>query len=477
MSVRIAVVGGGVAGATTALALGSLGLEVTLLERRRGLVEGPPFCHLHAGGNLYREIPLSDCITLLRQSIGFARLFPCAIDARPTLFALPCHDPGTVQSMVEKLEAVRDAYGKLIQTDRANAVLGPSERYFRLFGEEELERIVQEGPRGEEERWLVSVAKHLDRSMVKFPIALVREYGINLFRVSASLTLALKRLPDVQVHTGALVTSLERLEKGWRVHWHEEGKPRSQDVDYLVNAAGFQSGLIDDMAGYRPRRLVEFKAAYVCRWECEGEWPEIVFHGERNTPRGMAQFTPYAGGHFQVHGMTPQITLFQEGLAHSSDESAQPQLPVPFLEKIEQGWPRERLVERTEAAIRYVAQYLPAFKDAKVASQPLYGAQQVPGEEISLRAADVSFEEHRYARCEIVKVSSVIDAVEEIEKDLVRHGLLERMVPVLQIATPMRDLKEEKIGNLAKKIARRRGYPETMGERIVPCETCLEEAK
>ena len=477
MSGRVAVIGGGVAGATTALARGALGLEVTLLERRRGLVEGPPFCHLHAGGNLYREIPLADSVTLLRQSVGFARLFPFAIDARPTLFAIPRHDPGSVEAMVEKLEAIRVAYQKLIEADPANAVLGPAESYYRLFDEEVLERIAEEGPRDGEERWLVPVAKHLDRSAIKFPVALVREYGINLFRVSASLTLALKRLPDVRVRTGALVTSLERLERGWRVHWHEEGKPRSLDVDYLVNAAGFQSGVVDDMAGYRPRRLVEFKAAYVCRWECEGEWPEIVFHGERNTPRGMAQFTPYAGGHFQLHGMTPQITLFREGLARSTEESAQPQLPVPFLEKIERGWPRERLVERTEAAIRYVAQYLPAFQDAKVASQPLYGAQQVPGDEISLRAADVSFEAHRYARCEIVKVSSVIDAVEAIERDLVRHGLLEGAVPVLKIDTPMRRLEEERVESLAKRIARRRGYPEAMGERIVPCETCLEEAK
>jgi len=54
--VKIAIVGGGVAGSSIALYLGQLGLNVTLFEKEPSLVSGPPFCHLHAGGNLYREI-------------------------------------------------------------------------------------------------------------------------------------------------------------------------------------------------------------------------------------------------------------------------------------------------------------------------------------------------------------------------------------------------------------------------------------
>ncbi|GAL14445.1 hypothetical protein JCM19233_5457 [Vibrio astriarenae] len=56
----------------------------------------------------------------------------------------------------------------------------------------------------------------------------------------------------------------------------------------------------------QPReRLVEFKAAYVTRWtENQYQWPEVIFHGERGTPNGMAQLTPYSDNTFQLHGMT-----------------------------------------------------------------------------------------------------------------------------------------------------------------------------
>jgi flavin-dependent dehydrogenase len=73
---KIAIVGGGVAGSSIALYLGQLGLNVTLFEKESSLVSGPPFCHLHAGGNLYREISDKQCVKLLKQSIDFLRFYP-----------------------------------------------------------------------------------------------------------------------------------------------------------------------------------------------------------------------------------------------------------------------------------------------------------------------------------------------------------------------------------------------------------------
>ena len=59
---NIAIVGAGVAGASAALYFANLGLYVTLFEKEASLVNGPPFCHLHAGGNLYREISDAQCV-------------------------------------------------------------------------------------------------------------------------------------------------------------------------------------------------------------------------------------------------------------------------------------------------------------------------------------------------------------------------------------------------------------------------------
>lgn len=85
---KIAIVGGGVAGASVALVLGELGVSVTLFEAGESLVSGPPMCHLHAGGNLYREISDEQCKRLLKESIEFVRLYPSVIDYRPTVIDL-----------------------------------------------------------------------------------------------------------------------------------------------------------------------------------------------------------------------------------------------------------------------------------------------------------------------------------------------------------------------------------------------------
>ncbi|MEI8642374.1 hypothetical protein P4S68_20570 [Pseudoalteromonas sp. Hal099] len=54
-------------------------------------------CHLHAGGNLYREIPDEDCIDLLKQCIDILRLYPYTIDVRPTVFAVPTRDDDSLR--------------------------------------------------------------------------------------------------------------------------------------------------------------------------------------------------------------------------------------------------------------------------------------------------------------------------------------------------------------------------------------------
>lgn len=38
------------------------------------------------------------------------------------------------------------------------------------------------------------------------------------------------------------------------------------EVDFLVNACGFETGIIDNMVGYKKHRFLEFKAAYVSHW-------------------------------------------------------------------------------------------------------------------------------------------------------------------------------------------------------------------
>jgi hypothetical protein len=69
---------------------------------------------------------------------------------------------------------------------------------------------------------------------------------------------------------------------------------------------------------------------------------------------------------------------------------------------------------------------MPSFSSATVAAKPLFGAQQIPGQDPDLRAADVSFDSKHYARAEIVKASSALEAADAILADLICCGLIEK---------------------------------------------------
>ena len=462
---RVAVVGGGVAGSTVALYLSEIGLDVTLFEQGEGLVSGPPMCHLHAGGNLYREISDEQCVTLLKESIDLIRFYPDAMDYRPTVIAVPIEDAGSPRELFARLELLRDSYDAMIRSDEGNRVLGESSDYFKCYEREALEalktRTAVREPRTMDE-WMIPVAKHVDLERVQFPLVMVQEYGLNMFRIASSVTLALQEKHNCRLLLEHEVTGIRSLEAGsaWLLAYRHGGVEAEERFDFLVNAAGFQTGKIDDMLGYRRERFVEFKSAYVTRWEgCEEQWPEVIFYGERGTPRGMAQFTPYPGGYFQLHGMTNTITLFDDGLVQSSAQSAQPRLKPNFLEKIERGWEQQEVQRRSDSAIRHMAHFIPAFEKATVASKPLYGAQQIPGLDATLRAADVSFEGERYARCEVVKASSVLSVADAITERLIALGYVEKSLYGKRGFGTFNTLGDRAIAEVAALIGRARDYP------------------
>ena len=466
---RVVVVGGGIAGSSVALHLGELGGDVTLIERKNSLVDGPPMCHLHAGGNLYREISDEQCLQLLRESIELVRFYPEGIDFRPTVIAIPDYDEGSMEDLLPRLKLLQKEYARLVKEDERNKVLGEPGEYYELFDKEAIETLAKEEPKENPQssrEWMIPFAKEVDLSRIKFPVLFVREFGLNVFRIAASATLLLQSVPNVTLWLQSEVVDVKEEEHGFVVRYKKEGKEFEERFDYLVNAAGFQSGDIDDMLGLQRERFVEFKAAYVTKWREDGyKWPEVIFHGKRGTPQGMAQFTPYRGGHFQLHGMTKEITLFERGLVKSSPLSAQPKLDEKFLKKIYAGWSEEPLRTRTQRAIEHLSHLIPAFKEAKVAAKPLYGAQQIPGNDDTLRAADFSFEGKRYARCEIVKASSVLAMADAIVRQLEELGFFPKGYTGRRFE---HTLEPTEVEELAKSFARQREYPEELALLTTP---------
>ncbi|WAJ72497.1 FAD-binding oxidoreductase (plasmid) [Catenovulum adriaticum] len=476
----VAIIGGGVAGSTIALRLAEIGIKVTLIEQSDSLVNGPPICHLHAGGSFYRDISDEQCLTLLNQSIDMISAFPQCVNVRPTVIAVPVHDKGSPSTILPRLEKLRRQYKQLVAEQPDKKRLGEPDQYFQTFSRLELENLATK-PLPKQaicaQDWLIPVARKLDLDKLQYPVILVQEYGLSGFRFSALASLAAANLSKCDVLTHTQVTNIKENDDKNHARWQVSildilnHQTKEMHFDYLINACGFRSGTLDDMLKVPRQRLVEFKAAYVARWEnCQGQWPEVIFHGERGTPEGMAQLTPYPDGYFQLHGMTQDITLFENGLVKSEAKSAQPKLPQIYLNKIENGWPEPIVAQRTLGSISHVSRYIPEFSQAVVAAKPLYGAQQIPGEDPKLRAADVSFYGQYYARAEIVKASSALAASDTILQQLKQINLLNDDVHPSHLAEHYLPVTASvsltSVVELASQIAEQRNYPSALARQI-----------
>ena len=475
---KIAIIGAGVAGSTIALRLAELDIDVTLIEKGTSLVNGPPICHLHAGGNLYREISDEQCLTLLKQSIDTVKVYPHSVNVRPTIVALPLADAGCPQDLLPRLRKLQHHYEALIEQEAGNEVLGDPKKYFQLFERKQLEAIAQRAlpiKAQSDEDWLVAFAQQVDLNKLKFPLVLVQEYGLSAFRFAAIACLAIEKLPSCHLRTSSQVVDISAQSggSGWQVsvQHHKHDAIDVVNYDYVINACGFKSGELDDMLQAKRQRMVEFKAAYVAHWsQCKGIWPEVVFYGERGTPNGMAQLTPYPGGYFQLHGMTEEITLFEDGLVASNDKSAQPKLPSRFIDKIDKRWPEQLINDRTIGSIEHIAQFIPAFSQAITAAKPMFGAQQIPGEDPDLRAADVSFHERGYARAEIVKASSALSAADAILADLITSGIVSSKQSKRYTKEHYFQISQQcsvdEVTKKAEKLASDRNYPKALAKNF-----------
>ncbi len=460
-SKRIGIIGGGIAGSTIALRLTELGINVTLFEEGTSLVNGPPVCHLHAGGNLYPEISNEQCLTLLQQSIETIKAYPHCINRRPTVIAIPQRAEGNIEQLLPRLKLLQKHYQRLVDDDATNQVIGKPSNYYKLFQQKEIEALREQSQPSEIKSlddWMIPLAKTLDLTTVKFPLLMVQEYGLSLFRIAASSELSLRASQNCTLLTNNKVTDVTLSEKNtWQISHTENGKEILTEVDYLINACGYRTGSIDDMTNSHKQRMVEFKAAYVTHWQQSEHWPEVVFHGKRGTPQGMAQLTPYPDGYFQLHGMTEEITLFNNGLVKSTETSAQPKLDIGFIRKLVQGWDKQEVEQRTAKAVQHIAHFIPSFSKATVAGNPLFGAQQIPGEDVSLRAYDVSFEGEQYARAEIVKASSALSVADQIIRKLVGQSQS-------AISATANQLSEPAVAELACDIAENRNYPRSLAK-------------
>ncbi len=529
---KVGIIGGGVAGSTIAIRLAALGVETYLFESKASLIDGPPMCHLHAGGNLYREIPDNDCVELLKQSIDMLRMYPHSIDVRPTIIAIPKRDEGNPEDLLPRLQLLTREYEAMITADPANKVLGEAEDYYRLYDRQQLQALLEANdsdpslfPEGqipqELDHWVVNAAKHLNLDKLKFPIVAVQEYGWNIFRLAASAQIALGCYPNAHLLLNTQVINVTAANSAnnvtntdantntnndasnkdagpkWVINYQQsmaagQAETKTITVDYLINACGFKTGIIDNMIGIPVQRMVEFKASYVTHWNRAPKafptsvntdlispsirMPEIIIHGKRGTPQGMVQLTPYPDGYYQIHSMNKAVTLFKDGLVATKEDDAQPELKPKYLDYIKDGWNPATLHERSQRAIDEVSEFVPKFATATPTGNALYGGQQIPGDNDTLRVADVSlYPELNYARAENVKASSALEASDDIVALLKSQKFINPTAQ--QNATRqhhqwsyLSHSNKQDVDELARQFATERAFPAPMSGVITPLD-------
>ena len=469
---NVGIIGGGVSGVVIALQLAKHEVDTILFEQEESVVSGPPFCHLHAGGNLYPDISDEQSKKLLKQSIEMARLFPQSIDERPTFISVPKSEKYDLDKIEKRLKMLVEYYSTLITEDTSNSILGAPEDYYKKYTTADLialhEQPTIKHPKSADE-WMINTLKLIDLKKLKTPVFIVQEYGWNLFRLGAQAQLALTKTNYCNLKVNTAVTNIKDVRtQNLDYNWEICTQNKVHKVKYLVNSCGFNTGQFDESLQLRPERLIEFKAAYVSKWNpISGMLPELIFHGERGTPNGMVQLTPYCEDYYQIHGMTKDITLFENGLIQSKNKGRAPKFKEPISQKLKKGWQENEIKERTKNAIESVAKFVPSFTSATVGGPPLFGAQQIPGDNPNLRVGEVSFPRKFYARSEIIKASSALTVAHQILNQIQKENIIYAIQISQNQNTLLEDISKNEIDELAAKLAIQRGYPEALSRLVI----------
>ncbi|NQX86609.1 MAG: FAD-dependent oxidoreductase [Flavobacteriaceae bacterium] len=472
---NVGIIGGGVSGVVIALEFAKYGIDSILFEQEKSVVNGPPFCHLHAGGNLYPDISDEQCKILMKQSIEMGRLFPQSIDKRPTFISVPKSEKYNIEQIINRLDTLVEYYKILIDKDPLNEILGTPEDYYKSYTKKDLITLAEQPtvkfPKTSDE-WIINALKFIDYNKLKTPVILVQEYGWNLFRLAAQAQLAIEKTDKCNLKTNTTVTNIKdvrhlNLDYNWQIYTGDT----VYGVNYLVNSSGFKTMELDASLRLNTKRLIEFKAAYISKWHpIPGLIPELIFHGERGTPHGMAQLTPYCDDFYQIHGMTMDITLFKEGLIQSKSNKTYPVFNADINRKLYLGWEEDDINTRTKNAIEFISEFMPAFKTATVGGPPLFGAQQIHGDDPSLRVGEVSFPYKSYARSEIIKASSALTVSNQILNKIEEEGIIPLIHNKTKYNVLLDSISKTEIDQMAFQFAIERGYPGALSRLIIENE-------
>jgi len=412
------------------------------------------------------RIPLDEAISLLHDSLEFARNFPDCIVFRPTFVALRAGLEAGPGRLVERAALVEQEYQRVLErTAKGVQLFGSAnvdnpQQFCRVYSLDEARDLCTSHSKSNTcgrlclDCFLVNALSHIEWSHLQWPVVMAWEPGVSFVRVGATLETHLSRRANVNVRTQTEVVTVARLPASprpceWDVRMRCEGPEKIEELverfDAVINCAGGDAARIDRLARPDPVNdhevyFREVKACFVIstseaasknststvtRKSIGMEVPEIVLLGDRGEGAlPMLQITPWGDGIVLVHAMSSQATLFAKGCKASVKSACGEALDDFESEEASSvakgAWKQAMATARTLKARDLAAECVPGVAHASVAGAPLWGVQLIPSSCADQRVASLSFPLDNaqgfggYARVSIVKGISAVAAARRV---------------------------------------------------------------
>ncbi|NDC95017.1 hypothetical protein EB118_14880 [bacterium] len=387
MEKRIAVVGAGVGGVYAAICCakafrepGSRGsnVHIDVYEKGNSILNGPPYCHLHAGGFLYPEISTIDAQILFQHAIEFALEFPDALQHKPCIIAYNKKSKYVANDLVYKCKVIHYLYNCYYKTF-GKTPFGPIDNFYYVYQRKDVDYYLKHGTFNVQNTFHDPYAKKfidalVDINSIKYPFISVCEYVINQNMIEQTLADNFFRQPNITLYTNTFV-SVDALRNAY---------------DWVISARGF----------YSVKDNVEYKSSWLIHIPRFTDFPEVAIIGERGTDNGMIQITPTSTQSqvFQVHCMTKDSTIISDRITVISNKC---------------------IAERGKNAITRLRTFFKNTEESKqlFSTKNTGGYQMVVGD-IKNRVSDYKVDQN-VINLRIIKATSVVAVVNKMVNELV----------------------------------------------------------
>ena len=413
---RIAVIDGGISGCLSAIELSKLpNVQVDLFERKHKLLQGSPYCHLHAGGFLYPDISIRDCTTLLNDSLDFAEYFVDFLDRRPCVVAYNANSQYQPHNLVFRARMMQMIYRCWASDNGNKYLLGHPDQYVAVYTKQDVDHFRQHGclPETTDKAKLyhqpyveAALSQLSDFESIKYPIVSVNEPGIRQSELELHLINTVCSTVNIQVCTNTIISQgdVTKVGTGWNITKNQT----EAHYDFLVDACG---GLRSEYFEVDTPELLELKSSWVI-YNNSPEvshpyFPEIAIVGQRGTQDGLIQVTPIGKDVFQIHYMNTDSTIIKGSEGYIENVIQYDELPYYDA------------MERIKVAIDKTASYLSMFSKSEPLGS-LWGLQRTVGKEASKRTSQILFKIDS-AEIQLTKASSIVTLVRQLTKHISKH--------------------------------------------------------